>query len=730
MSRSNSSYSSPTSSSSRSSTVTMPSVPPYSLMTMASGWRSRCMRRRAGSTPIDSGRAMAGRQWSATRPVASTRSTRLATPATSSRSPPYTGARTWAAAAIRRTASAAGRSPGRASTSRRRTTTARRRRSVSSRAPTRMVRCSVGKLGWLAIMSGTSASVAGSRWAAGSTPARRTRTSEDTDSSHTSGRVAVEMAARGRAATLAQPSERCRAIRLGASSPTTSDAKLSTMVTTTMAAGSAQVPRNESGWTRGRDTAATAEARNPARVMPICTVDRNWLGSRASSATSRPRPPSASRRRSCPSRSEISATSLPAKAALTTISTSTRPISNPMPLILSLPVRRALGRRLPGVAVPGGDGVEAGLDRQGEGEDRAVAQAAGHPDAAAHGLDQALGQVQAEPGPARLPGQVVADAVEALEDPALLVDGDARAPVADLEHDLAALGDEADLDRLVGRGVAQGVGEQVAQHLVDPHPVAAAVGGVVGGDHVHRAVRVLAGEAVHDLADQVDGVDGGGVDQPGPGLQPGHLQQVLDQPLQTLGLHQHQLVVLAPPVLGEVAVRAQQRHQEALDGGERGPQLVGDAGHEVGLELVGLAFAGDVAHHHHVGVHLAGAPDDGGVGIADPAGQALLVEHRGVADLLVTGGGRGHDRAVGGAHVDAVAVAGPEQVEALLPHRLVLLVPGEGDHGRVPGADGAVRPDGVDAVGGVADDVAQGGPLVLGGPVQLLVDQGRRPLVG
>src|SRR3712207_8690633 len=51
-----------------------------------------------------------------------------------------------------------------------------------------------------------------------------------------------------------------------------------------------------------------------------------------------------------------------------------------------------------------------------------------HPDAAAHGLDQPLGQIQPEAGPARLPGHVVADPVEALEDPALLVDGDARAP--------------------------------------------------------------------------------------------------------------------------------------------------------------------------------------------------------------------------------------------------------------------------------------------------------------
>src|SRR5919109_1509452 len=35
----------------------------------------------------------------------------------------------------------------------------------------------------------------------------------------------------------------------------------------------------------------------------------------------------------------------------------------------------------PGGAVPGADGAEAGLGREGEGEHRAVAEAAGHPDA-------------------------------------------------------------------------------------------------------------------------------------------------------------------------------------------------------------------------------------------------------------------------------------------------------------------------------------------------------------
>jgi hypothetical protein len=56
-----------------------------------------------------------------------------------------------------------------------------------------------------------------------------------------------------------------------------------------------------------RDTAAAAEA----RVMPVWMVDRNWLGSLARPATSQPYPPSRSSCRSCPWRSEMSATSRP-----------------------------------------------------------------------------------------------------------------------------------------------------------------------------------------------------------------------------------------------------------------------------------------------------------------------------------------------------------------------------------------------------------------------------------
>ena len=69
--------------------------------------------------------------------------------------------------------------------------------------------------------SRSSASVTSSRCSEGSPPMSRTARSVDLDSSHTTGRVSVDMSASGRAATSAQRSARCMATRLGASSPNT-----------------------------------------------------------------------------------------------------------------------------------------------------------------------------------------------------------------------------------------------------------------------------------------------------------------------------------------------------------------------------------------------------------------------------------------------------------------------------------------------------------------------------
>ena len=92
---------------------------------------------------------------------------------------------------------------------------------MSSNAPTRMVRCWELKLAWVATRSRTSSSVTVSRWMLGSPTARRTSRSVDCDNNHTAGLVRVVIKVRGRAARLAHGSGRCKAMRLGASSPMT-----------------------------------------------------------------------------------------------------------------------------------------------------------------------------------------------------------------------------------------------------------------------------------------------------------------------------------------------------------------------------------------------------------------------------------------------------------------------------------------------------------------------------
>jgi len=119
---------------------------------------------------------------------------------------------------------------------------------------------------------------------------------------------------------------RCIAIRFGASSPTTSVRYDRTRVTAMIATGSAAPSSNGvSSGTNGSAsaTAAVAEARNPARVMPIWMVARNRFGSRASLARIRPLVLRRSNAWSWLSRSDTNAISLPANAALSSTSTAT-----------------------------------------------------------------------------------------------------------------------------------------------------------------------------------------------------------------------------------------------------------------------------------------------------------------------------------------------------------------------------------------------------------------------
>ena len=309
--------------------MTMPSTAPRSSTTSAMCWRSDLNWRSASTTDTESGSSIGGRThsstgWSSRTP---TRSRRWMTPTVSSR-PPWrtTGARECPEAASTSRAASAVVPVSRQKTLSRGTSTARSFRSAISTAPAMMVCCSLVKPWWPATMSRSSSGLISSRSGSGFSPAIRTTRSLVAPSSHTAGRVSVASRSSGRATSSAQRSGICIAIRLGASSPKTRVTKVSTRVTSTMATGSAARPSTSSNGVRGRasDTAAAAEARKPARVMPIWMVARKRLGSRARRASTCPARLLRASRWIWLSRSDTRASSLPAKIALMTIRTATR----------------------------------------------------------------------------------------------------------------------------------------------------------------------------------------------------------------------------------------------------------------------------------------------------------------------------------------------------------------------------------------------------------------------
>ena len=250
-------------------------------------------------------------------------------PTTSSRlSPRATGARVCPDAASSSNASLQGVDASSTNTSPRGSRISPSVRSAISNAPSMIIRCCGVNVSWAATMSRNSSSVTSSRCWCGSAPARRTTRSVEWDNSQTIGRVSVDNMARGRAMASPHRSARCMAIRLGASSPKTSVRYDRMSVTMMIDVGPAAPPRKLSGASSGSasETAAAAEARKPARVMPIWMVARNWFGARASRARSAPVADRSSIRWSCPSRSETSASSVPANAAFKAIRTTTRMI--------------------------------------------------------------------------------------------------------------------------------------------------------------------------------------------------------------------------------------------------------------------------------------------------------------------------------------------------------------------------------------------------------------------
>ena len=224
------------------------------------------------------------------------------------------------------TASARLMSPRRKTTSPRGFITSLRERSPASKTSSTSRRSPSGMSSWPEIIIRSSSSSTSSPAASGLPPRRRTSRLVESDSSQMTGVITVANVPSGGAKTLATPTERCSASRLGTSSPRTSDRYDTTrVVTTSDTVSGAGTPRpSKTGAKDGASVEAPKAAeKKPATVTPICTAERNRLGSRARVATACPRPPWVSRRSTCPERSETSAISVAANTPPTRMNAST-----------------------------------------------------------------------------------------------------------------------------------------------------------------------------------------------------------------------------------------------------------------------------------------------------------------------------------------------------------------------------------------------------------------------
>jgi hypothetical protein len=211
---------------------------------------------------------------------------------------------------------------------------------------------------------------------------------------------------------------------------------------------------------------------------------------------------------------------------------------------------------------------------------------------------------QAQTHAGRLTRQARVHAMEAAEDPPLLPARDPDAVVRDFEPDvIGAVGLRPDDDALVGRGVFQGVVDQV-------HEGAAQRIGIGDerrqiGSHVHlerSGIGHASADAVDRGANHRGGIDRAERQADRASIRARKGQEVLDHSAQAGVLGGNELQVLAR--LDRVGVRiGQQTVNEHRGGGERRAQLVRGRGHEIGLQPREAQRTADGGAHADAGQH-------------------------------------------------------------------------------------------------------------------------------
>ena len=179
-----------------------------------------------------------------------------------------------------------------------------------------------------------------------------------------------------------------------------------------------------------------------------------------------------------------------------------------------------------------------------------------------------------EPQPAADAGLAVAGGLVLAEQPRQALRRNAPALVRDRDRDMHAIARRRDPDRCILRAVTGGVGEQVVQHLHDAPPVRHHAGEVRRQVDENVVPAVAGKERDPRLLDQLAHLGGLRRDRERAAVDPPGVEQVPDQPAHAVGLLVDDAEELPRLRRAEALRTAQHGRGGALDGGERGAQLV------------------------------------------------------------------------------------------------------------------------------------------------------------
>lgn len=180
-----------------------------------------------------------------------------------------------------------------------------------------------------------------------------------------------------------------------------------------------------------------------------------------------------------------------------------------------------------------------------------------------------------------------ADLIELFEDVGKFFRGDADAVVGYRNFDGIPLYGAVDKDFSTGQSEFRSITEEVVEDLAQSHGVCCDAHGEVFAHANVDGARVGIGPDGHDgFSDDLDEIDGLGAEVKASRLDAAKIEHVVDEAEQVLGID----VDMAHKVRLRVVERAfaffDEEFGEADDGMERGSELVADAGHELGFELV------------------------------------------------------------------------------------------------------------------------------------------------